>query len=166
MAHVCEINAAGCGLLGESNGIGNRLMGMMRVVEAECVDHKGADSVQIGKFCIVHTFHVGDVCQGSHAVSEDGHLAVHDPDGYYFDVAHRERVMECRLPEVEMRNAGVGVVAEAIGNGMPEVVDGRLFGINVDGTEDTKRTEIINARYVVEVVMGEQHAMNGTEGEG
>lgn len=165
MAHVCEKNALGRCLPGKSNGIGNRLMRMMRVVEAESVDHEGGDAVQIGQFGIIHIFHVGDVGQFSHAVTEDGHLAVHDPDRHDFDVAHRERVMERRLSEVEMRNAGVGVVAEAIGNGLPEIVDGGLFGINVDSSEDTKRTKIVNPRHVVEVVMGEQHAMNGTEGE-
>jgi hypothetical protein len=165
MGHVCEVSPFGSYLFGEGYCVCHQLMRVMLLFKAQGVDNESANALQIGHLRGGDGLHVGDVGKGADAEAEDGHFAVHHFYWRYLYVADAEGVVFADGVEFEWRRAGVEVLAETIGHNVVDALPRGLVGIESDVAENGKGAQVVDASDVVVMQMGEEYAVNGSEGE-
>ena len=82
------------------------------------------------------------------------------------DVAHLQRLVGFDGLQVEQWHTRVEVLPEAIRHGGVERRGRPFVGIDIDGAEDAKRPDVVDAGHMVVVYVCEQHGIDALEVEG
>ncbi len=165
VGHVDEVGFGTAEKLGETDGFLDGLMGRM-VSMAQGVEYEGINALQVGHLGIGDGLHVGDVGEVLDAEAEDGQVAVHDADGDDFDIlANMDGLVGLNATEVDGGHTGITFLGrrEAIGNALFKMVGTIGFCIDIDVTEDTVGTEVVEPADVVVVFVGDKHGVEGLE---
>ena len=166
VAHVGEQCMAGTNAVGKGYGIVNKLVRVMRTVEAKGVDHKGVNTPQ--QFCLVRLdgFHVGDIGKAAKAETQDRQLAVHDTHRKNVDVANSHRLSSLNLMQTNGRHTWIAVGGKAIGQHLKHASASLSIGIDVDFAKLAVGSYVVHPTHMVVVSMSNKDAIDATEGLG
>ena len=91
--------------------------GLVRLVGrvAQSSDDEQLDVSEQGERRIEEFGHVREVSYVADAVTEDGQFAVHDAQGSHFERTELQAVAFLNLLQVQLRNAWISMVHEAVG---------------------------------------------------
>ena len=100
------------------------------------------------------------------AIAEDGQVVVHHLKRRDVDVANGERLVGTNLVKLDGRHTRIAVFGKAVGQHGEHALSGDGVGIDVDFAKLTIGPDIVHTTHVVVVGMGDEDAVNTTEGMG
>ena len=148
---------------GKVDSVGDGLVGVVRFF-TQGVDYQHIRTLDIGQFLVADGLHVGDIGQVTKAVAEDGQIVVHYLDGHDVDVANAQGFVLVYLVQLDGWHAGIAVLGKAVWQHLEHALTGQRVGIDIDFAELAVRSYVVHAPHVVVVGMGDEDAVNLTEG--
>ena len=164
MTYMGEQCAAGTNAAGKGYGIIDKLMRVVRTVEAQGIDHKSLHTIQQVGLIRLDGLHVGDVGEMPEAETQDGQLSMHHADGQYLDVSEGHHLAGSYLVQTYGGYTRVTVGGKTIGQHLHHASACFFVGIDVDFTKLTVGTYIVHTPHMVVMGMSDEDSVNTPEG--
>lgn len=148
---------------GKSYSIVDKLMGMMRLVEAQCIDHQRFHSIEQGLILGIDGLHIGNIGKAPKAIAQNGKLPVHHLKRNDADIANLKGVAGFDFVQSDSRHARIAMLGKAVGKHLQHRLAGQAIGIYIDFAELAVRANIVHATHVVVVGVGNENAVDAAE---
>lgn len=159
-----QIGLSGPYPLGETDGIVDKLMGVVGLVEAQGIHHEQLRPRQIRHLALVDGLHIGNISQSPDAETQDRQLTMHHLEGHDLQIADMERLMRIYLMEPDGRDTRITVFYKTVGQHLQHRFLGQRVSINVDFPELAIGSDVVHTSHVIVMAMGDQYTVDLPEG--